>query len=258
MFSIFRFPSPIALFARILFYKYSSIKNKRYGFFSISLVLFSLIETGWNLPCKQVLRIMKRLRHGKHLSMISFLPTQCMIFSTRFVVQNVKDFHPCKCKPIRKTATSHTKQKRYSFHPYRLMFIFCQCRWNGFHRAFSLLESVHRIAPPASSLFGKLLHPRKAKRYSFHPYRLMFIFSQRRRHDCRRAFSLLESVHRIAPPASSLFEKLLHSRKAKRYSFHPYRLMFIFSQRRQHGCHMAFSLPESVHQIALPMRTHEK
>ena len=190
--------------------------------------------------------------------MISFLPTQCMIFSTRFVVQNVKDFHPCKCKPIRKTATSHTKQKRYSFHPYRLMFIFSQRRRHDCRRAFSLLESVHRIAPPASSLFEKLLHSRKAKRYSFHPYRLMFIFSQRRRHDCRRAFSLLESVHRIAPPASSLFEKLLHSRKAKRYSFHPYRLMFIFSQRRQHGCHMAFSLPESVHQIALPMRTHEK
>lgn len=99
--------------------------------------------------------------------MISFLPTQCMIFSTRFVVQNVKDFHPCKCKPIRKTATSHTKQKRYSFHPYRLMFIFCQCRWNGFHRAFSLLESVHRIAPPASSLFGKLLHPTQNKAVQF-------------------------------------------------------------------------------------------
>ena len=95
--------------------------------------------------------------------------------------------------------------------------------------AFSLPESVHRIAPPASSLFGKLLHPRKAKRYSFHPYRLMFIFSQRRRHDCHMAFSLLESVHRIILPASSLFGKLLHPRKTKRYSFHPYRLMFIFS-----------------------------
>ena len=28
-----------------------------------------------------------------------------------------------------------------------------------------------------ANLSGKLLHPRKAKRYSFHPYRLMFIFS---------------------------------------------------------------------------------
>lgn len=96
----------------------------------------------------------------------------------------------------------------------------------------------------------------KTKRYSFHSCRLMFIFCQRRQHGCRRAFSLLESVHRIAPPASSLFEKLLHSRKAKRYSFHPYRLMFIFSQRRRHDCHMAFSLPEFVRRIAPPMRTH--
>ena len=71
-----------------------------------------------------------------------------------------------------------------------------------------------------ANLSGKLLHPRKAKRYSFHPYRLMFIFSQRRRHDCRKAFSLLESVHRIAPPASSLFGKLLHPRKTKRQGFH--------------------------------------
>ena len=123
---------------------------------------------------------------------------------------------------------------------------------SGTNIQFSLLESVHRIISPASSLFGRLLHPRKAKRYSFHPYCLMFIFCQRRRHDCRRAFSLLESVHRIAPPASSLFGKLLHPRKAKRYSFHPYRLMFIFSQRRRHDCHMAFFLPESVHRIAPP------
>lgn len=84
--------------------------------------------------------------------MISFLPTQCMIFSTRFVVQNVKDFHQCKCKPIRKTATSHTKQKRYSFHPYRLMFIFCQRRRHDCRRAFSLLESVHRIISPVQTI----------------------------------------------------------------------------------------------------------
>ena len=146
------------------------------------------------------------------------------------------------------------KAKRYSFHPYRLTF-FCQCRRHDYHMVFL---STRICILPASSLFGKLLHPRKSKRYSFHPYRLMFIFSQRKRHDCRRAFSLLESVHRIAPPASSLFGKLLHPRKSKRYSFHPYRLMFIFCQHRRHDCHMAFSLPESVHQIALPVQTHEK
>ena len=144
-------------------------------------------------------------------------------------------------------------------------FVYNQMVWHGKYLymtlsgtniQFSLLESVHRIISPASSLFGRLLHPRKAKRYSFHPYCLMFIFCQRRRHDCRRAFSLPESVHWIAPPASSLFGKLLHPRKAKRYSFHPYRLTFIFSQRRRHDCHMAFFLPESVHRIAPPMRTH--
>ena len=109
-----------------------------------------------------------------------------------------RQFQPCK--PIRKAATSHAKQKRQGFHPYRLTFIFSQSRRHDCRRAFSLPESVHRIAPPASSLFGKLLHPRKAKRYSFHPYRLMFIFSQHRRHGCHMAFSLLEFVRRIAPP----------------------------------------------------------
>ena len=173
-----------------------------------------------------------------------------MIFSIRFVVQSVEDFHPCK--PIRKAAISHAKQKRQGFHPYRLMFIFSQRRRHGCHRAFSLLESVHRIVSPASSLSGKLLYPRKTKWYSFHPYRLMFIFSQRRRHDYHMAFSLLESVHRIISPASILSGKLLHPRKAKRYSFHPYRLTFIFSQRRRHGCRRAFSLPESVHRIISP------
>ena len=166
LFSIFRFPSPIAHLRESFSINLLACKNKRYGFFSISLVLFPLIETSWNLPCKQVLRIMKQLRYGKHLSMISFLPIQCMIFSTRFVAQSVEDFH-------------------------------------------------HAI------LSGKLLYPRKAKRYSFHPYRLMFIFCQRRRHGCRRAFSLPEFVRRIAPPMridshhTSLSGKLLHPMQNK-------------------------------------------
>ena len=46
--------------------------------------------------------------------MISFLPTQCMIFSIRFVVQSAKDFHPCK--PIQKAAT-FTKSKAVQFSP---------------------------------------------------------------------------------------------------------------------------------------------
>ena len=35
---------------------------------------------------------------------------------------------------------------------------------------------------------------RKTKAAGLPPYRLTFIFSQSRRHDCRRAFSLLESL----------------------------------------------------------------
>ena len=162
--------------------------------------MFPLIETGWNLPCKQVLCIMKRLRHGKHLSMISFLPTQCMIFSTRFVVQSVKDFHPCKCKPIRKTAISHAKQKRQGFHPYRLTFIFSQRRRHGYHRAFFLLESVHGIVSPVSSLSGKLLHPmqNKSGRASTIPLNVYFLPTQTTR------LSLPEFVHRIAPPVQTI------------------------------------------------------
>ena len=181
LFSIFRFPSPIAPFARILLYKSISMQKQAVWFF---LHIACFVSSYWNRlesPLQASFVYNQMVWHGKYLSMISFLPTQYMIFSIRFVVQSVKDFHPCK--PIRKTAISHAKQKRQGFHPYRLMFIFSQRRRHDYHMAFSLLESVHRIISPASSLSGKLLHPRKAKRYSFHPYRLMFIFSQRRRHD---------------------------------------------------------------------------
>ncbi len=114
------------------------------------------------------------------------------VFSTRICASN----YFTSVEPIRKTATSHAKQKRQGFHPYRLMFIFLPTQ------TARLPQGVFstRIAPPASSLFGKLLHPRKTKRYSFHPYRLMFIFCQRRQHGCHMAFSLPESVHRIALP----------------------------------------------------------
>ena len=81
---------------------------------------------------------------------------------------------------------------------------------SGTNIQFSLLESVHRIISPASSLFGRLLHPRKAKRYSFHPYCLMFIFCQHRQHSCRMAFSLLESVRRIAPPVQTILTLQTH------------------------------------------------
>lgn len=59
------------------------------------------------------------------------------------------------CNSIRKAAISHAKQKRQGFHPYRLTFIFSQRRRHGCHRAFSLLESVHRIISPASKPIRK-------------------------------------------------------------------------------------------------------
>ena len=175
--------------------------------------MFPLIETGWNLPCKQVLRIMKRLRHGKHLSMISFLPTQCMIFSIRFVVQSVKDFHPCNS--IRKAATS-TKSKAAGLPPYRLMFILSNADSTAAAERFFYsnlcieLFRQRQVYPESCYIL------RKTKAAGLPPYRLMFIFSQRRRHDCRRAFSLPESVRQIAPPMridshhAILSEKLLH------------------------------------------------
>ena len=104
-----------------------------------------------------------------------------------------------------------------------------------------------------ANLSGKLLHPRKAKRYSFHPYRLMFIFCQRRRHDCHMAFFLTESVHRIALPVQTILTSQTYPEsyyiqcKTKAVGLPPYRLTFIFFQRRRHDCHRAFSLPESVH-----------
>lgn len=118
--------------------------------------------------------------------MISFLPTQCMIFSIRFVVQSAKDFHPCK--PIQKVATSHAKQKRQRFHSYRLMFIlsnaddttstrrffysnlcielFRQCGLIPIMQSSNAKQSdrdspefVHRIAPPVQTILTLQTHP---------------------------------------------------------------------------------------------------
>ena len=75
------------------------------------------------------------------------------VFSTRICALNCF----ASVKSIRKATTS-TKSKAVGLPPYRLMFIFSQRRQHGCHMAFSLLESVHRIISPASSLSGKLLH----------------------------------------------------------------------------------------------------
>ena len=81
---------------------------------------------------------------------------------------------------------------------------------SGTNIQFSLLESVHRIISPVQTIPTLQTYPescyisRKTKAAGLPPYRLMFIFSQRRRHDCHRAFSLLESVHRIISPVQTI------------------------------------------------------
>ena len=70
-------------------------------------------------------------------------------------------------------------------------------------------------------------------------------FFQRRRHDCRRAFSLLESVHRIASPVQTILTLQTHpencyiSRKTKAVQFPPIPLDVYFfptqTARLPHG-----------------------
>ena len=88
---------------------------------------------------------------------------------------------------------------------------------SGTNIQFSLLESVHRIAPPASSLFGKLLHLTQNKSGRASTIPLDVYFFQRRRHDCRRAFSLLESVHGIISPVSNLLAAASTKNKAEEF-----------------------------------------
>ena len=115
------------------------------------------------------------------------------------------------------------------------------CNQMAWHKKYSIYDShrhKHTVSLPdlwckvrrvfiRASLSEKLLHPRKAKRYSFHPYRLMFIFCQHRQHSCRMAFSLLESVRRIAPPVQTILTLQTHpencyiSRKTKAVQFPP-------------------------------------
>ena len=154
------------------------------------------------------------------------------------------------------------KTKAAGLPPYRLMFIFSQRRRHDYHMAFSLLESVHRIISPASSLSGKLLHlmQNKSGRASTIPLNVYFFPTQTTRLPQGVFSTRICASNRSASADNSnlanLSGKLLHPRKTKRQRFHPYRLTFIFSQHRRHGCHRAFSLPESVRRIAPPMRTH--
>jgi len=91
---------------------------------------------------------------------------------------------------------------------------------------------------PSVQVYPKSCYtPRKTKAAGLPPYRLMFIFSQHRRHGCHRVFSLLESVRHALPIQIILTmqvypENCCIQRKAMRQRIHAYRLMFIFSQHK--------------------------
>lgn len=71
----------------------------------------------------------------------------------------------------------------------------------------------------------------KTKRYSFHSCRLMFIFCQHRQHSCHMAFSLLESMHGIISPSSSLSSCCIsHKTKAVQFSPIPLDVYFFPTQ----------------------------
>lgn len=171
---------------------------------------------------------------------VYFLPTQTAqlphgVFSTRICASN----RSASVKPIRKAATSHAKQKRQRFHPYRLMFILSNADDTTSTRCFFYSNLCIELFRQCGLIPIMQSSNAKQKRQGF-------------TRICASNCSASADNSNLANPSG----KLLHSRKAKRYSFHPYRLIFIFCQRRRHDCHMAFSLPESVHRIAPPMRTH--
>ena len=145
------------------------------------------------------------------------------------------------------------KTKRYSFHSCRLMFIFFQRRRHGYHMAFSPLESVHRIAPPMridshhAILSEKLLHSRKAKRYSFHPYRLMFIFSNADGTAATWRFLCSNLCMELFRHRQTYLKSCYISRKTKAAEIPPIPLNVYSFQCRRHDFHTAFFLLESVH-----------
>ena len=140
--------------------------------------------------------------------------------------------------------SSNAKQKRQGFHPYRLMFIFPNA--DGMAAAGRFLypnlcvESLRQceLIPIIQAYPESCYIQCKTKAVGLPPYRLTFIFSQRRRHGFHTAFSLPESVHRIAPPMqidshhTSLFWKLLHlmQNKSGRASTIPLNVYFFPTQ----------------------------
>ena len=85
----------------------------------------------------------------------------------------------------------------------RFLYLICGAKYGGF--------SSVQVYPKSYCI------QHKTKRYSFHSCRLMFIFCQRRRHDCYRTFSLLKSVHGIISPVSNLLAAASTKNKAEEF-----------------------------------------
>ena len=113
----------------------------------------------------------------------------------------------------------------------RFLYLICGAKYGGF--------SSVQVYPKSYFI------QHKTYRNSFHPYRFMVIFCQHRQHSCRMAFSLLESVRRIAPPVQTILTLQTHpencyiSRKTKAVQFPPIPLDVYFlptqTARLPHG-----------------------
>lgn len=99
----------------------------------------------------------------------------------------------------------------------RFLYLICGAKYGGF--------SSVQVYPKSYCI------QHKTKRYSFHSCRLMFIFCQHRQHSCHMAFSLLESMHGIISPSSSLSSCCIsHKTKAVQFSPIPLDVYFFPTQ----------------------------
>ena len=201
LFSFFRFPSPIAHLRESFSTNLLACKNKRYGFSPYRLFCFLLLKQAGistvqaSFMYNETAATRKASIHDFFLAntMHDFLYSICGTKCERFSSVQVQAY-PENCYISCKT-------KAAGLPPIPLdVYLFPTQTARLPHGVFSTrICASNRSASADNSnlanLSGKLLHPRKAKRQRFHPYRLMFIFCQRRQHGCHMAFSLLESMY---------------------------------------------------------------
>ena len=157
LFSFFRFPSPIAHLRAILPYKYSSIKTSGMVFSPYRLFCFLLLKQAGistvqaSFMYNETAATRKASIHDFFLAntMHDFLYSICGTKCERF---SSVQAYPESCYISCKT-------KAVGLPPYRLMFIFSQRRRHDYRRAFSLLESVHRITPPVQTILTSQTYP---------------------------------------------------------------------------------------------------